>query len=84
MDLLSPITFWCDVLLEDSSMVEEVESFHDSSKPYKIFKTFSNFPFYFFQLSINITTYLLGFNVAIMFIVWDLNLVACKLQCLLA
>jgi len=50
-------------------MVEEVESFHDSSKPYKIFKTFSNFPFYFFQLSINITTYLLGFNVAIMFIV---------------
>jgi hypothetical protein len=47
----------------------EVESSHDSSKPYKISKTLLNFPLHFFQLSINITTYLLGFNVATMFIV---------------
>jgi hypothetical protein len=49
MDMLSPIIFWCDVSLEDSSMVE-VESSHDSSKPYKILKTLSNFPFVFLAI----------------------------------
>ncbi len=56
MDMLSLITIWCDVLLEDSSIME-VELLHNSSKPHKISKTFSSFPLYLCQPSIDVTTY---------------------------
>jgi len=43
MDVLSLVVLWYDVSPKDSSMVE-VESPHDSFKPYKISKFLSNFP----------------------------------------
>jgi hypothetical protein len=56
MDMLSPITFWCDVSPKDASIME-VESLHNFSKPYKISKTLSSSPLSLCQPSMDVTTY---------------------------
>jgi hypothetical protein len=44
MDMLTLVAFWCDVVSPKGSSIMEVESFHNSFKPYKISKLFSSFP----------------------------------------